>query len=220
MICIGYAGCEAFDLILYTGRILSKLNYKVLIIDLSNSGALQTSINHGMELDSSKDIVSYRDISYLRRVPTGMEMEEFQAGVIFVDFGMNYVTDFPIELHQMNLVVNTFPHMIEAVKELLKEVISYTGKCSLLIRDARTIDDIDFVVDTMKLPDKFYRISYLYHDISDYESAVDCQISKVIRFTKISSRMKKCIIQQIKDMFPQLKSDRISKAMIAAKWGA
>lgn len=220
MICIGYIGCEAFDVILYSGRILSKLNYKVLIVDLSKSGALRTSINHGMGLDSSKQIVTYRDINYLRRVPTADELEEFQEGVLFVDYGMNYNNDFLIELHQMNLVVNTLPHMIEAVNELLNRVIRYNSKCNLLIRDARSIDDVDFVVDTLKLPSDFYQISYLYHDFSDYESAVNCQISKVIRFTKISPRMKKCILQQIKDIFPQLKADKISKAMLAARWGA
>lgn len=220
MICIGYTGCEAFDVILYTGRILAKLNYRVLIVDLSESGALKKAINHGMGLDSSKEIVNYRDINYLRRIPTSKELDDFLEGVVFVDYGMHYVDGFPMALQQLNLVVNTLPHVIEGVNELLKEVIHCKDKYNLLIRDAITIDDVDLVVDTIDLPAKINRISYLYHDISDYECAVECQISQIVRFKKISTRMKKCIVQQIQDILPQLKTYKISKAMIAAKWGA
>lgn len=220
MKCIGYTGCEAFDLILYTGRILSKLKYKVLVVDLSETGALWTSVNHGLGLDSSKEVVFYRGIYYLRRIPRDDELKEFQEGIVFVNFGMNYRSDFPVELHRLYLVVTPFPHIVETVKELQEEKIEDSSKCNLLIRDARNVDDIDIVLDAMKPRNNFAQVSFLYHDISDYESALNCQMSKVIRFTRISPRMKKCIRQQIKEILPQLRAEKISRAMVVAKWGA
>ena len=80
MICMGYAGLEAYDLILYIGRVYTKLGQRVLIVDLSSSEALKNSIKHGMGLDSFIDIINYRDINYVRRIPTEEELVDFQNG--------------------------------------------------------------------------------------------------------------------------------------------
>lgn len=219
MISVGYAGCEAFDIILYIGRTLTKLNYRVLIVDLSGSGAYQKAVQHGMGLDSSQDIVNYRDINYTRKILSSEELKAFHDGVVFVVYGMNYFNDLPFECKQLNVVVNTFPHMLDDVSGIMKEALYHKDKYNLLIRDIVTIDDVDIVEKTFAISSKLNRVNYLYLDISDYESAVECQLSQIVKFTKISIRMKKYIIEQIHELLPQLKTAKISNAMNAAKRG-
>jgi hypothetical protein len=118
MLCIGFAGCEAFDVILYMGRTLTKLNYRVLIIDLSDTGALNKAIYHGMNLDSYKDIVNYRDINYIRRMPKEEELMAFKEGIMLIVYGLN-ITEHTISCNVMNIVVNTFPYALEKINSLV-----------------------------------------------------------------------------------------------------
>lgn len=219
MVCIGFMGYEAFDLILYTGRTLSKLNYRVLIIDLSGTGALNKAIPHGLDLDSSQDIVNFRDINYTRTIPTSEEMKAFREGVVLIVYGMKHVKELPLDCKQMNVVVNTFPNIIEKVNELLKESMHYKDRRNLVIRDVITVDDVDTVEKSLPTLGKFNRVDYLYLDFSDYESAVECQLTQVVRFTKISAKMKKYIVAQIQGIFPQLNANKINHAIKAARRG-
>lgn len=218
MICTGYVGCEAFDVVLYISRTLTKLNYRVLIIDLSASEALHKSINHGMGLNSLEEIVNYRDVNYTRKIPLKEELETFQGGVVFIIYGDDYRNEDQLECQSFNIVVNTFPHMIDRINSLLQNVLGKKERIRLLIRDIVTIDDVDRVKRAM-LPIKTEKVSYLYYDVTDYENAINCQITQVIRFNKITSRMEKYIIEQIHDLLPELKITKIKRAMTVARKG-
>ena len=219
MVCIGYAGCEAFDVILYTARTITKLNYRVLIVDLSETGAINKSIKHGMGLDSKKDIVNYRDISYTRKIPTEDEFEMFREGVVFVVYGSNYVIGFPIPCKTVNIVVNTLPHIIEGVNLLLHDILKNEDSFRLLIRDVITPDDVDRVKECMDLPIKLENINYLYLDLRDYDGAMYCQIRQQIRFRKVSMGMVKYITDQIISILPKTKPARIKRAIVMARRG-
>lgn len=219
MVCIGYAGCEAFDVILYTARTITKLNYRVLIVDLSETGAINKSIKHGMGLDSKKVIVNYRDINYTRKIPTEDEFEMFREGVVFVVYGSNYVIDFPIPCKTVNIVVNTLPHIIEGVNLLLHNILKNEDSFRLLIRDVITPDDVDRVKECMDLPIKLENINYLYLDLRDYEGAMYCQLRQQIRFRKVSIGMVKYITDQIISILPKTKPARIKRAIVMARRG-
>jgi hypothetical protein len=219
MICIGYAGCEAFDVILYTARTIAKLKYRVLIVDLSDSGALKQAIKHGMGLDSQKNIICYRDINYTRKIPSEYEFEMFLEGVILVVYGRNYTQDFPFPCHVINIVVNTFPHKIEGVNRLVEKMIKHEERFRLLIRNIITPDDVDRVTDSMMLPSKLEKISYLYFDLRDYEGAIHCQLKKVIRFRKVSAGMVRYIAGEIHAIFPMIKPAKIKRAIAMAGRG-
>lgn len=218
MLCVGYVGCEAFDVILYTGRTLTKLNYRVLIIDLSASGALLHSINHGMNLDSLEEMVNYRDINYIRKMPSKEELDSFQDGVVIINYGFNDTKHCDLECKFIIILVNTFPHITDKINELLKEKDLQVQDSRLLIRDVTVIDDVDRVKKEFSSY-QFSEISYLYLDISDYESAIHCQLSQIIRFTKVSTGMKKYIMEQIHALLPQLTHHKIKKAMALARRG-
>ncbi len=219
MVCIGYVGCEAFDVILYTARTITKLNYRVLIVDLSETGALNQSIKHGMGLDSRRDIVNYREINYTRKIPSEYELEVYRDGVILVVYGSNYETSFPIPCNAVNIIVNTFPHIIERVNDLLHNMIKNEDRFRLLIRNVLSPDDVDRVTDSMKLPAKTEKISYLYFDLRDYEGAIHCQLKQRIRFRKVSARMIKYIAGEVHTILPMIKPARIKRALVMAGRG-
>ena len=41
---------------------------------------------------------------------------------------------------------------------------------------------------------------YLYHDASDYENALRCQLKQTVRFDKISAAMKRVVIKLTGDI--------------------
>lgn len=219
MVCVGYMGIEAFDIILYIGQTLSKLKYPVLIIDLSDSGALKKSIYHGMDMDSTNDIVHYRNLNYISRIPGKEELLEFKEGMIIIVYGFNY-RDIPvIPLDYLNIVVDSFPNNIDRVNSILKDIPTDKLKIKLLVRDLISIDDLERIKESIMLPSKPFSIDYLYLDMVDYENAIKCQISQVVRFRKISNRMKKIIVNGIQDILPNIKLSQIRRAAFIAGKG-
>lgn len=219
MVCISYVGEEAYDVILYMGRTLTKLNYRVLIIDLSGTKALCKAVKHGMELDSNQDIVNYRDINYTQRFPSMEELASYISGVIFVSYGNNYRSDVILPYDEINIVINPFPHTIEKINLLMDSVMCVGVNINLFIRNIVSIDDIDRVKGAVSFPFQYHKGDYLYLEASDYECAMNCQITQIVKFTNISSHMKKHIIRHIHRLFPDLRESRIKKALNTAGRG-
>lgn len=218
MICIGYVGIECFDFVLYTGRTLTKLNKRVLVVDFSETGAFLRSIPHGMGLDSENGIVNYRDINYTRHLPTKEEIAMFKDGVVFVVYGLNYINDISFPFQEINIVINTFPNVIYQVNSLMQNNLNSLN-VRVLIRDMISPDDVDNVKQLLSFEYDEEKINYLYLDLSDYENAVNCQYKQVVSFTYASRKMEKCIINQINRILPDVSHNQITKALSAAKKG-
>ena len=217
MIRVGYVGGEVFDIVLYIARTLTKLKLRVLIIDLSDTGSFQKIIKHGMGLDSSKEIINYRDINYSRIIPNKEELSLFENGVVFIIYG-NTANSHLLECNRLVTVVNPFPSMIDHVNELMKHYWN-AENYDLLIRDLLFEEDAERISNDLNYPYEKNNIHYLYLDLRDYENAVRCQKSQIIQFIKISSSMKRYITSQLKEMLPELTTRQIRKAINTARKG-
>jgi hypothetical protein len=218
MICIGFAGCEAFDILLYLSRTLVRLNYPVLIIDFSDTGALEKAIYHGMNLDSSQDIVNYRNIHYLRRYPVEDELMSYQEGLVLINYGFHPPKELPLNCNLIYVVMNTYPHIIDKINALISNSEWKEVEFKLLIRDIITPDDIDRVISKVKFPYDT-RQYHLFLDHDDYFCSVNCQIQQSIKFIKLSSGMRKFIINSIHEIFPQIRNNKIKRAFTSAGRG-
>ncbi|TAH70333.1 MAG: hypothetical protein EWM47_05620 [Anaerolineaceae bacterium] len=219
MICVGYVGVEAFDIILYIGRTLTTLNYPVLIVDLSETGALTKAIYHGMEMDSLEDIIHYRNINYIRKVPKDSELKDYSKGVVFIVYGHNYKENLPLKMNYLNIITDPYPSNIDKINQVLCSADVVNIKLSILVRNIITIDDFDRVKGSLTYLQDHANTRYVYHDIYDYENALRCQTSQVISFRRISSGMKKIIISEISKMLPFIKPSIIQKAFYCAGKG-
>jgi len=217
MVCVGFVGIEAFDIILYISQTMAKMKYPVLIVDLSDTGALKNAIYHGMDMDSKKEIVHYRNINYLRRIPDEYELKEFTVGVVFVAFGFNYTDIRPIRLDYVNIVVNPFSHVLEKVNVLIKDCLYDNMNLRLLVRDVISPDDLEKVKSSIMLAEQQDCFNYLYLDFNDYENALKCQRFQMIKFWKISFRMKKIIVNEIKYIVSILNSTKTLAATYPGK---
>ncbi len=218
MRCIGYVGEEAFDVILYTSRILVKLNYEVLITDFTDSNALRRAICHGMDLDSTEQIVNYRGINYTRRMPSEDEISHFNKGVVFAVYGYHNPMEHLLPCNEWIAVLNTFPHVIDKINTLLKN----TKDClitRILIRDVIDMSDMERVKEGISLPIAKDNMDHLYLDYGDYTSALQCQITQMIRLTDISSGLMKYLIKGIQSIIPGMKQRQIKRAMKAVRKG-
>jgi len=219
MICIGFAGIESFDTILYTGRTLTKLDYRVLIVDLSGTGAIAKAIKLGMDIDAREEMIHYRGIDYMQRTPNSEELKAYSDEIVFVVHGFHYISEIPLKYNQFIVTVNTLPSKIDQIHALVTSIANAECKITVLIRNIISLDDIDRVMQGIPLPQKMMSIQYLYLDTDDLQNAVECQIKKVIRFTGISSGMRKYIIHTIKDMLSHENTSKIKRAVKSAERG-
>lgn len=219
MVSISYIGEEAFDIVLYMARTMTKLNYRVLIIDLSDSTALYKSIYHGMDLDSRETIVNYRDINYTRKAPSNEELEPFSTGVVFVVYGYSNNMNFQLPFLETNVVINTFPHVIERVNSMMMDMEGTGFNHRLLIRDILSIDDLERVKSELSFTYEDDKNDYLYLDLDDRESAVNCQVKQIVNFANVSGRMESYITGHLHVIFPQINMSYIKKAFKEARKG-
>ena len=218
MISIGYVGEEAFDVILYASRILAKLNYEVLIIDVSDSNSLFRAIYHGMELNSTEHIVYYRGINYIKRIPLKEEWQAFSDGITFIVFGYQDPKNFFFPCNEMIAVINPFPHVIDKMNHLLSN--SKESLISrLLIRDIIDMNDFDRVKNAITFPVAKECFDLLYMDYGDYGSAINCQVTQVIRFTDISIGLMKYLINLILFLLPNMNPKLIRNTIKVVRRG-
>lgn len=219
MMCVGYAGMEAFDIILYIGQILARLHIPVLIIDLSDTGAMAKAIYHGMNIDSTNTIVNYRSLNYTRAMPNDKELKDFAGGVVFVDFGFRSMDIKTIKLDYMNVVTDSLPSNIERVGTLLSEMSINNTQTRLLIRNIISMDDVERVKRNITQNNTWYSINYLYLELCDYENAIRCQMSQTIGLRRVSKSMKKLIIHETKGILPDIRLSKIRNTVFWAGKG-
>lgn len=216
---LSYSGEEAFDLILYMARTLTKLKYRVLIIDLSDSGAMKRAIHHGMDLDSSEHIVNYRDINYTRKIPSDEEMTTFGPGVVIFNFGYKLPKKLNCRYDENIVILNTFPHVVEKINDMMQGKDHDPEKLTILIRDIFSIDDVERIKKTITFPYREEKNYYFFHDDADYENAINIMNKQIVDFTGISASMENFIIKHIQKNFPNHSILEIKRALKAARKG-
>lgn len=218
MTCIGYIGEEVYDVVLYISSTLSRLNCRVLIVDLSQSNAMCKAVYHGMGLDSGSGIIHYRGINYIRRVPAQEELEPYESGAVLVIFGYNYKHEiFPC--NKLIAVTNTFPHIVDKLSSCINKAKLSQDRVHVLIRDVISVDDALQVKDKMNFPYEDEGVHYLYLELTDYICAVRCQETQTVNFENISAGLKNYILYSIHWILPDLSTNRIRKAMHSARKG-
>ncbi|NLJ95734.1 MAG: hypothetical protein GX321_01160 [Clostridiales bacterium] len=211
MVCIGYGGMEAFDIVLYLGQALVRLNIPVLIIDLSDTGAMTKAIYHGMDIDSTDTIINYRGINYIRSIPDYKDFEDYTHGVVFIVFGLKYVDIKSIKLDFMSIVVDSFPSNIDRVNTLISKMPLRNIQTRLLIRNITCIDDVERVKRNMTQDYTWSSVNYLYLEVIDIENAIRCQRLQTIDLRRISRLFKKFIINEINAIRPDIMPSKIRK---------
>jgi len=219
MVCVGFVGVEAFDIILYIGKTITVLDYRVLIVDLSKTGAMTRAIYHGMDMDSADDIIHYRNINYIRRVPKDNELKDYRDGVVFVVYGFNYVKNYPIKTDVLCIITDSLPSNIDKINNLKCFEDANRNRINVLVRDIVSMDDFERVKSSIKCPESHADYEYLYYDTYDYENALKCQLLQVIQFRRISSRMRRIIIDKISKLLPDIKPSSVRKAFLRARKG-
>lgn len=211
---LGWIG-KPYDLMLYIARTLTKLNQRVLIIDLSNDDELKTYIKHGMDLDSNKCIVNYRDLNYTKKIPEEKEIEEFKNGTIFV-ISENAIES-PLKADKNYVSLNIMPSNIVKANNIIKNLNN--ENISIIIRDIISIEDFERVKEHIekKLDEKYY--NYFYYSLEDFENYVNCQINQIIRFDNVSSQIQNFIKDEIKNLYPNINNSLIKKAIKIASKG-
>ena len=88
-----------------------------------------------------------------------------------------------------------------------------------MVRDIVSMDDFERVKSSIKCPESHADYEYLYYDTYDYENALKCQLLQVIQFRRISSRMRRIIIDKISKLLPDIKPSSVRKAFLRARKG-
>lgn len=214
---IGFLGVENFDLILYLAKTLKTLRYQVLIVNLSSSDAIDHCFEDCMDIDPAKDVLNYREIGFLRRIPTQEECQEYEIKLfIFEQDDLDQQEEFIKSLEQVLISFNSYPNQINRIMKQYRKVKEINPNIRILLRDIINEESEQELRKAIVEQNQDDNISTIYFAEEDIMSAIHCQKEKRIRYDRVSKGMKKFIREQVISILPE-EQNRIKKAMKVAQ---
>ncbi|MBH1940631.1 hypothetical protein I5677_06995 [Mobilitalea sibirica] len=216
---IAYVGMDSFDVMLYLSRLLSVLGKKVLLIDHSETLSLTYSIPQPEGVSCKSDIIHYRGIEFTTMVVADEVIKEYDD--VLIAYG--YTRQFQ-DIHYCNRIIyvtNLYRYNHERLLKLRHK--DYIGKSvvrSLLVKDIIS-SFIDLEIISEKIDPLIHnnQIDYLFMDERDEISSLLCHHSYLPCLKKITGQMKKYLMNEVKNMHPQLEYKHIKCALHKARKG-
>lgn len=217
---IGFIGADKYDLILYLARILYHLQKRVLVIDLSESGALHACLRYPEGLKDT--VIEHRGVYYLfgRKFNSDFlnpsyikDLYDSAYDYVLIDFGFQKYQD-----PGCDRIIYVVDQQLQNIKRLYD--ISCMKK-SLIVRDMTDYKiKPELIVCEAGLSDLAARNIYLtFHDEWDMGCKLNCQYNHRIRFNKLSVQLRKALKEIITDMVPGYSLNEVNKAYKKAAGG-
>lgn len=188
---IGFVGSDKAEIILYLSRILTGLNKRVLIQDLSDTKALSYCI-HGSS-EELEDIITYHNADFANI----NELQNMVYDFILVDFGL--CLEHPDIGNCSEIWILTDPqiHHVLALKALK---LKKEQKRILIIKDLvhgkistkyimKELEEVGIAGDPYKI----------YWDQDDWKFAINCQYNNLSFFEKLSLEYLDLFAEQLEE---------------------
>lgn len=225
---IGFAGSDKYDLIMYLACILQQMDQKVLLIDLSDAGAL-SEVLQDSELSQIEIthpcIMDYRGMHYIPRfehwqlrmdiVSPYLYHENQDYNYVLVDFGFQTGHSALIRCDMMILVSDMQKHNFIRIKSLMEHA---TNSHIIVWRDviACKIRPMDLLSQEIVQEGNIVILDF---DRNDYMGRIQMQYSKQIHLSKVSKGILVLLAMVVTRLNPAITEDELSTAMVRAKRG-
>lgn len=181
----GFVGIDKYDIIMYLSSILVNLNKKVLLIDNSETAALTYCISIPESLNAKKEVVSYKNIDFIRNQTK--ENFEDRYDYILIDFGFKNHYQEIYECDNLVIVTDIQQHNMNRLLELK----GYTNEAHLVIKE------VDRTENIMQVKNLFCQQNinikncyYLRYDSVDQSNNYTLQYGKSIKVKTLSFEYK------------------------------
>ncbi|MDD5937053.1 MAG: hypothetical protein PUC65_16060 [Clostridiales bacterium] len=219
---ISFLGVESYDLILYLARILSNLEKRILVIDVSERGALSDGLydsGEGLVDITEPGILTHQGIDFIPRMEEWIYRGDFynqylyhtncDYDYILVDYGF-HIGHTAIEKSSLVIMVSDMQkHNIQCLLPVMEQldlpkelVIKDVVPCKIKPKDL--------------LPDKIREIKNVIHyldiDINDIANKIQMQHTRLITVKKCSKKMKDLLCGVVS----RIEKDRTKKEIVEA----
>lgn len=189
---IGFIGSDKAEIILYLSRIVTKLNKRVLIQDLSDTKALSYCVNGSAE--ELEDIITYHCSDFTNCY----ELQNMMAyDFVLADFGYNLEHPDIKKCCEIWILTDPQIHHVLALKTLKLEK---EQKRILILKDyirgkispkyiMRELEELSIATDPY----------VIYWDQDDWKSAINCQYNNLSFFDKLSIEYLDLFAEQLEE---------------------
>ena len=188
---IGFVGSDKAEIILYLSKILTKLDKRVLIQDLSETKALSYCVNSSSQ--ELEDIITYYQADFTNI----NELQTMVYDFILVDFGFNLKHPDIKKCNEIWILTDPQIHHVMALKDLKLEK---EQKRILIIKDyvhgkitpkyiMKELEEVSIASDPYKI----------YWDQEDWKQAVNCQYNNMAFFDKLSLEYLDLFAEQLEE---------------------
>ncbi len=211
---VAYIGVENFDYILYLARILSKLERKVLILESSDSKALEYVFPSVNGINVNKEPVTYRHIDYGKFPLTEEVINAYDD--ILISYGMN--SGISEHCTRVAIISDPFLHNFALTKNMISQI--HCKDKTVLIRNMISVNHgserISNELEGLIEKDK---IDFIYMDELNIMNAIRCITEQSFVFISINRELKCYLLKEAGLHYPDIKEKKLLEAYKAAKKG-
>lgn len=215
---VAYVGIDNFDVILYQASILSRMNQRVLVLELSETGkegAISKLIPIPKGMEVNKELVTFRKIDFAMFFPSEDIINRYDK--VLISCG-NYVELLPSRVSKIIFVTDLFPYNMNAVKAMMKNV-TFVKRAILVRNNVMSCVNQELIFEEVEgLIDK-EDINILDQDENDLFNAVLIHHGQHFQFNAISWKMKRYLLKETRKYCPEADKKTIKIAFNIAKKG-
>lgn len=211
---VAYIGVENFDYILYLARILSKLERKVLVLESSDSKALEYVFPSVNGINVNKVPVTYRQIDYGKFTLTEDVINAYDD--ILISYGMN--AEVSKHCTRVAIVSDPFLHNLYPIKNMFLQ-IKCNDKAVLIRNMVSTYQGIEKISNELEGLIEKEKIDFIYLDETNVTNAIRCVSEQSLVFISINRELKSYLLKEAGLHYPDIEEKKLLEAYKAARKG-
>lgn len=185
---IGFLGLDSYDVIIFLARFLTSLGEKVLIKDYSQLGGLSYCIPTPVSLNPEKEVISFRDIDYIKS-ESNLNLEE-EYSFILIDFGLHTKHETIKQCENLYLLTDLQQHNIDYFLNMEVSDISVY----FLLKNYFNASNIKSFREYLNEKEFIVKNCYMYPSSErDLENKVLLQYSGDMKWKSLTKQMKELL---------------------------
>ncbi len=189
-------------------------------MDCSKEKSLSRSVPIMEGIDTANGVIDFKGVDFTSQTPSQELFANYD--VVLASCGFPDTADIIPLFNRIVVVTNLFMHNLEKVN-LYADTINQLGEevgRYFLVRDVIDMKITPYALSKqigIDIPEE--NMIEIYFEYTDYESAILCQYNQVPRFTKITRGLRRYLIEEVMDIYPDLSKKECKKAYKAARKG-
>lgn len=207
-----YVGLEYFDHVLYTARILRALGMKVLLIDHSESQALQSLIPQPSGINCLENIITYKELDFTSAPVNENICEQYDD--ILITYGLKKPKKDIEFCNRVVFITDLYRYHHIRIGEYIRQY----GLDQIINRELLIMDAVDIKITTEIIEERMGltfdegRIRILFRDERDYYNSILNHANGSFYVTGFSKQLKTLLLQVTGELYPMFNNKQLTAA--------